>query len=213
MDRRGGVTRRGFLKGVGAAAATGGVAAIPAIALAAKADEEAAAQAPAGPAVLGPGPVPVTLNVNGKPHALRIEPRTTLLDAVRDGVGLTGPKQVCDGGACGACTVLLDGAPVCACMVLALDAEGRSVTTVEGLVGAGGAPSDLQREFVAKDALQCGYCTCGMVTAAESLLRRNPTPTPDDVRAGLAGNICRCGTYTRIVEAVISTASLRRKGK
>jgi len=209
MERRSGVTRRGFLKGVGAAAATGATG-LGAVALAAQADEEAAA---AGPPVLGPGPVPVRLEVNGKVHDLKLEPRATLLDAVRDGIGLTGPKEVCDGGACGACTVLLNDVPVCACMVLALDAEGRKVTTAEGLRGAGGAPSDLQQQFVAKDALQCGYCTCGMVTAAEGLLRANPNPTPDQVRDGISGNLCRCGTYTRIVDAVIGAASLRRKGK
>lgn len=209
MERRSGVTRRGFLKGVGAAAATGATG-IGAVALVAQAQAEEEAS-PAN--VRGPGAVPFELDVNGKVHKLRMEPRATLLDAVRDGIGLTGPKEVCDGGACGGCTVLLDDAPVCACMVLALDAEGRKVTTVEGLSGPGGAPSDLQQQFVAKDALQCGYCTCGMVTAAEGLLRATPEPTPEQVRAALSGNLCRCGTYGRIVEAVIATSSLRRKGK
>jgi aerobic-type carbon monoxide dehydrogenase small subunit (CoxS/CutS family) len=207
MERSGGVTRRGFLKGVGVAAATGGAAGVGAIALVARAEEETA---PAN--VRGPGPVPFELNVNGKVHKLRMEPRATLLDALREGIGLTGPKEVCDGGACGGCTVLLDDLPVCGCMVLALDAEGRKVTTVEGLCGAGGAPSDLQQQFVAKDALQCGYCTCGMVTAAEGLLRATPNPSEDQVRAGISGNLCRCGTYGRVVEAVIATASLRRRG-
>lgn len=209
MAERRGVTRRGFLKGVGAAAATGG-AALPGIALAVHAHEAMAAD---GPEVLGPGPVPMTLEVNGQKHTLKLEPRATLLDALRTGIGLTGPKEVCDGGACGACTVLLDGVAVNSCMMLALDAEGREVTTAEGLCAADGAPSDLQREFAAKDALQCGYCTCGMVTASEALLRRNASPTADDVRAGIAGNICRCGTYPRIVEAVLAAASLRRKAK
>jgi len=200
----GGVSRRGFLKGLGAAAATGGAAGLPAALLAAGAGDALGAD---GPEVLGPGPVPVKLNVNGKVREVKVEPRATLLDALRGPLGLTGPKEVCDGGACGACTVLADGAAVCACTMLALDAEGRAITTAEAM------PDDLRAEFVAKDALQCGYCTCGMVTAAEGFLRAHPEPTPEDVRAGLSGNLCRCGTYTRIVDAVISTASLRRKGR
>ncbi|MCE9634944.1 MAG: (2Fe-2S)-binding protein [Planctomycetes bacterium] len=207
MTERRGVSRRGFLKGLGAAAVTGPVG-FAGIAMAAKADEEAAAVP-----VLGPGATPVRLKVNGKVHDLSIEPRVTLLDALRDTIGLTGPKEVCDRGACGGCTVLLDGMAVCGCMMLAIDVGDREVTTVEGLCGPDGAPSDLQQQFVAKDALQCGYCTCGMVTAAEGLLRSKPVLSPDEVRAGISGNLCRCGTYTRIVEAVIATSALRRKGK
>ena len=207
MTERSGFSRRGFLKGLGAAAVTG-PAGIAGVALAAKADEDAAAVP-----LLGPGPVPVRLDVNGKVHELRIEPRVTLLDALRDHAGVTGPKEVCDRGACGGCTVLLGDTPVCACMTLAIDVGDRKVTTAEGLCGPDGAPSDLQQQFVAKDALQCGYCTCGMVTAAEGLLRSKPVLSPDEVRAGLSGNLCRCGTYTRIVEAVIATSALRRKGK
>lgn len=209
MSNGRGMSRRGFLKGVGVAAVSGG-AALPAVVLAAKADE---ALAEDGPEVLGPGPVPVKLRVNGKTHELKLEPRTTLLDAIRGPLGLTGPKEVCDRGACGACTVLLNGKTVCSCMTLALDADGADVTTVEGFLGPDGAPSDLQQQFAAKDALQCGYCTCGMVTASEAVLRANPNPTRDDVRSGISGNLCRCGTYTRIVDAVIATAALRRKGK
>lgn len=204
-----GVSRRGFLKGIGAAAVSGG-AALPAVVVAAGAEE---ALADPGTPVLGPGAVPVTLRVNGTAHELMLEPRATLLDAIRDSIGLTGPKEVCDLGGCGACTVLLGGDPVCACMVLAIDAAGRDVHTVESFCGADGAPSDLQRQFAEKDALQCGYCTSGMVTASEALLRRNPSPTADDVRAAISGNVCRCGTYTRIVEAVIATSALRRKGR
>jgi len=197
---------------MGAAAAGGAVGGavgvIPGIALAG-ADEGG----PAAPALLGPGPVPVNLTVNGTAHALKAEPRATLLDVLRHQLGVTGPKEVCDLGACGACTVLLDGVAVCACMTLVLDADGRQVTTVEGLCEKDGSPGDLQRAFVEKDALQCGFCTPGMVTASAALLAANPSPSPDDVRAGIAGNICRCGTYPRIVEAVIATAALRRKGR
>lgn len=215
MADRGGFTRRGFLRGLGAAAATGGAAGVPAALLALRAGPAFGAD---GPEVLGPGPVAFRLHVNGALRDVKLEPRATLLDALRGPLGLAGPKEVCDGGACGACTVLVDDAPVCACSMLALDAAattGRTphVTTVEALSGADGAPGDLQRAFIEKDALQCGFCTCGMVVAGEALLRANASPSADDVRAGIAGNLCRCGTYPRIVEAVLSTASLRRKGR
>jgi xanthine dehydrogenase YagT iron-sulfur-binding subunit len=214
MTERRGVTRRGLLQGLGAAAAAGGVAGLPGV-IAAGASQ---AFGQDGAEVLGPGPVAMRLHVNGTVREVRLEPRATLLDALRGPLGLVGPKEVCDLGACGACTVLVDERPVCACMVLALDVAqvaggGPKVTTVEAFSGAGGAPGDLQRAFVEKDALQCGFCTCGMVTAAEGLLRATPQPTADDVRAGLSGNLCRCGTYPRIVEAVLATASLRRKGR
>lgn len=202
-------TRRGLLKGLGVAAAGTAVGA-PAAVLVAGASGAFAAD---GPEVLGPGPVAFTLRVNGQDRAVKAEPRSTLLDVLRGPLGITGPKEVCDGGACGGCTVLVDDLPVCSCMMPALDAVGRNVTTPDGLAAADGTPSDLQRAFAEKDALQCGYCTCGMVAAAEGLLRANANPTADDVRAGISGNICRCGTYPRIVEAVLATASLRRKGK
>ena len=217
MSERSGVTRRRFLQGIGVAAAGGAVGgavgstivALPGIALAGAEGGDAAADVE----VLGPGPVPVKLSVNGKDHALQAEPRATLLDVLRNDLGVTGPKEVCDRGACGACTVLLDGIAVCACMTLALDADGRKVTTVEGLCEKDGSPGDLQRAFVEKDALQCGFCTPGMVTASAALLAANPSPTAEDVRAGISGKLCRCVTYPRIVEAVIATAALRRKGR
>lgn len=208
MSRNNGVSRREFLKNVGAAAAVGATVG-PAAAVLVGAS---AARGEDGAEILGPGPVAFTLNVNGVDRAVKLEPRATLLDAVRGPLALTGPKEVCDLGACGACTVLLDGVAHCACMTLALDAVGRKVTTVEGLLAKDGGLSDLQQAFVAKDALQCGFCTCGMVTACEGLLRANGNPTTDDVRNGIAGNLCRCGTYPRIVEAVIAVATLRRRG-
>lgn len=207
MTSPGGVSRRNFLKSMGAAAAAG-AAAGPAAAVLVSAS---AARAEDGPEVLGPGAVPFALHVNGAEQKVTLEPRATLLDAIRGPLGLTGPKEVCDLGACGACTVLIDGVPHCACMTLALDAVGRKVTTVEGLAAKDGAPSDLQRAFAEKDALQCGFCTCGMVTACAAVLAANPNPTEDDVRAGISGNLCRCGTYPRIVEAVLSVASLRKR--
>ena len=201
-----GVDRRSFLKSA-ATVAAGGAAAVPA---AAAALQEAGA--PAGPPVLGPGPVPFSIRVNGKERALRLEPRATLLDALRGSCGVTGPKEVCDRGACGACTVLLDGAPVPSCMVLALDAEGRDVVSVEGLLGAADAPHPLHEAFVARDALQCGFCTPGMVMSCAGLLGRSVDPSPDEVRDAIAGNLCRCGTYPRVVTACREAAAALRKG-
>jgi len=200
-----GFDRRTFLKGAAAAAATGG-AALPAVAAALSAEE-------AGPAVLGPGPVNCVLLVNGARRELRLEPRTTLLEALHGPLGITGPKEVCDRGACGACAVLLDGTPVSSCMVLALDAEGRAVTTVEGLAAADGTPHPLSGAFLRNDALQCGFCTPGMVTACAGLLRRNPDPTPDEVRDAISGNLCRCGTYPRVVQACRDAAAAMKGGK
>ena len=199
--RRPGVDRRRFLQGA-ATVAAGGMAALPV--LAAAGAEEAKG---AGPEVLGPGPVALTLKVNGKARAIKVEPRTTLLEALRVHCGVTGPKEVCDRGSCGACTVLLDGLAVNACMALALDAGGKAITTTEGCAPA------LHEAFAKADALQCGFCTPGMVTACAGLLGRNPSPTPDDVRDAIAGNLCRCGTYPRIVEACRSAASSMKGGK
>jgi xanthine dehydrogenase YagT iron-sulfur-binding subunit len=199
-SRQGGVSRRSFLKGVGAAAASAG--SIAAAAAAATALEKSAA-----PAILGPGPVPCTLKVDGAAHALKVEPRTTLLDALRHDAGVTVPKEVCDLGACGACTVLLDGTPIASCMALALDADGREIRT------AASAPEALRDAFVRRDALQCGFCTPGMVTSCAALLARNPDPGADEVRDGIAGNLCRCGTYPRVVEACVeAAAALRTSG-
>jgi xanthine dehydrogenase YagT iron-sulfur-binding subunit len=201
-----GVDRRAFLKGA-ATVAVGGAAALPA---AAAAMQEAGA--PAGAPLLGPGPVEFSVTVNGKPRALLLEPRATLLDALRGPCGVTGPKEVCDRGACGACTVLLDGAPVPSCMVLALDAADRAVVTTEGLLGPGGRPHPLHEAFAARDALQCGFCTPGMVMSCAGLLGRDPDPSPDAVRDAIAGNLCRCGTYPRVVSACREAAAALRKG-
>jgi len=203
-----GFDRRSFLRGA-AAAAAGGAAAIPfVVAAAARAEGPAA-----GPEVLGPGPVPFTIRVNGKDRALRAEPRVTLLDALRFHLGVTGPKEVCDRGSCGACTVLLDGVPVVACMVLAVECAGREVVTCEGLASADGGPHALQEAFVRRDALQCGFCTPGMVVSCAGLLARNPDPSPDAVREAVSGNLCRCGTYPRVVEACREAAAALRKGR
>jgi aerobic-type carbon monoxide dehydrogenase small subunit (CoxS/CutS family) len=185
-----GFSRRTFLKTVGlGAAATGFVGA---------AGEDARA---AQSTILGPDPVPLSLTVNGRLQTITVEPRVTLLRALRNHLGLTGAKEICERGACGGCTVLLDGAPICACLLLAVDAVGHEITTVEGL-GAPDQLSPVQAAFVECDALQCGFCTPGFVVASTALLRQNPHPSLEEIKAGLAGNLCRCGTYGRIFEAV-----------
>ena len=159
-----------------------------------------------GPAVVGPGVAAVTLRVNGSERRLNVEPRTTLAEALRFELGLTGTKVVCDRGSCSACTVWLDGTPVCSCMTLAVDVGGRAVTTIEGLAPEGGALHPVQEAFVKYDALQCGFCTPGMVMSCAALLARNPSPTLEDVVAATSGNLCRCGTYPKVFEATLAAA-------
>jgi xanthine dehydrogenase YagT iron-sulfur-binding subunit len=148
----------------------------------------------------GPGKVPIALTVNGKKMTAELEPRVTLLDALRDNFDLTGAKRVCDRGACGACTVLMDGKPVYSCSVLAIDAQGHKITTIEGLDE--GHLTAVQQSFVDHDAQQCGFCTPGFVVATTAFLEKNPKPTADEVRRGLSGNFCRCGTYHGIQQVV-----------
>ena len=188
-------SRRSFLKtaGVGAAATT---------MVGVGAPTEAAQ-------VLGPDAVTLSLKVNGTVQKVMVEPRVTLLDALRNHLDLTGAKQVCDRGGCGACTVLFDGQPVNSCLLLAADAEGHEITTVEGL-GTPEKMSPLQAAFVEKDAMQCGFCTPGFVVSGTALLARIPSPTLDQIKAGLAGNLCRCGTYGRVFEAVQAAAKAKR---
>jgi aerobic-type carbon monoxide dehydrogenase small subunit (CoxS/CutS family) len=189
-NQNGGVSRRTFLKtaGVGAAATS-----------------LAGGATSAAPALLGPGAVPLTPQVNGAARQVTVEPRVTLLRALRNHLDLTGAKEICDRGACGGCTVLLDGEPVTSCLMLAADAEGHQITTVEGL-GTPEKMSPLQAAFVECDALQCGFCTPGFVVAGTALLRKNPSPSLDQIKDGLAGNLCRCGTYPRVFEAVQKAA-------
>jgi len=191
-----GVSRRGFLKGIGVStAATGLLTAVKPIA--------EAAQNQSG--LVGPGEFPLTLQVNGQPRALKVEPRVTLLDALRNRLDVTGPKKVCDRGTCGACTVLLDGKPVYACSMLAVEAQGRAITTVEGL-GTPEKMNAVQAAFVQHDAQQCGFCTPGFVTAATAFVRNNPNASVDQICAGLGGNLCRCGTYAGMLLAVAGAA-------
>lgn len=186
------VSRRDMLRGAGAAAFLG------AVHTRARAQES---KAPPGTERIGPGATKVEFTLNGKKAAVEVEPRVTLLDALRDRVGLTGTKRICDRGACGGCTVWVDGKTVNSCMMLAVDAAGSDVTTVEGLA-KGGALHPVQAAFVKHDALQCGFCTPGMVMSAAWLVDRGRKLALDDIRHGMAGNLCRCGTYTHIFDAV-----------
>ena len=158
----------------------------------------------------GPKKTAIKLEVNGQSQIVEVEPRRTLLDTLRIDLGLTGAKQVCDMGNCGACTVLLDGVAVYSCLTLAIECEGKALTTIEGL-SPGGTLHPLQQAFVQHDALQCGFCTPGQVLAAVALLERNPQPSEADVVAGMSGNLCRCGAYRGIVEAVLSAAQKREQ--
>lgn len=158
--------------------------------------------------VYGPGKVPVELTVNGKKHALQLEPRVTLLDALRDSLDITGAKRVCDRGECGACTVLMNNKPVYACSILAIDARGEDIITVESLM-QGDKLHPIQQAFVDNDASQCGFCTPGFVVATKAFLDKHPNPDGETIRRGLSGNVCRCGTYHGIQQVI---AQMSRKG-
>jgi aerobic-type carbon monoxide dehydrogenase small subunit (CoxS/CutS family) len=154
---------------------------------------------------LGPGPAPLDLKINGTLHHLSVEPRVTLVDALRERIGLTGTKVVCGRGACGACTVLLDGKTVCSCLMLAHEAAGGSITTIEGLA-LDGRLTSLQEAFIAADALQCGFCTSGMILSCKLLLDHDPKPSRQAIREAVSGNLCRCGTYNHVFDAVEQAA-------
>ena len=202
-SRNDGFSRRDFLKGAGVAV-SGGLIAGEKPALASPAD----AKTP----ILGPGKVPVTLQINGKPQKLELEPRMTLLDALRNSLDITSAKKVCDRGTCGACTVILDGKPVYACSVLAIEAQGKDIQTIEGLA-TGGRLHPVSAAFVDHDAQQCGFCTPGFVMAAKAFIDKNPNPTMVDVEKGLGGNLCRCGTYVGVRQAVLEAAKVMKGGK
>ena len=197
MEERSGVSRRDFLK-ISTIAAAVPVVSWPKMVLA------AGEQVP----VHGPGKVPMTFNVNGKTYKASLEPRVTLLDALRDSLDITGAKRVCDKAECGACTVLLDDKPVYACSMLAIEGQGKKITTVEALM-ENGKLHPIQQAFVDNDASQCGFCTPGFVVACKAMLDKHPDPTPDDLLHELSGNICRCGTYAGIRGAIAQAA---RKG-
>ncbi|MEZ4896022.1 MAG: (2Fe-2S)-binding protein [Saprospiraceae bacterium] len=154
---------------------------------------------------VGPGPVTVQIEVNGQMETLAIEPRTTLASALRDHLGMTGTKVVCDRGSCSACSVWLDGKPVNSCMTLAVDVGTKKVTTIEGLA-KNGALHPVQEAFIEHDASQCGYCTPGMIMSCAHLLNENPRPTLEDVKKATRGNLCRCGTYPHVFKATLAAA-------
>lgn len=198
------VSRRSFIKGLGTSAA--GAAVLGSGAALERAHEADAASASHGGA-MGPGPVRVTLNVNGKARTAMVEPRTTLLNTLRNNLDLTGAKLVCDRGSCGACTVHVDGKPVYSCMMLAVEAQGKKITTVEGL-GSPEAMDPVQAAFVEHDALMCGFCTPGFVMSVRALLNHNPHPTLEEVKDACSGNLCRCGTYPRVFDAAMAAAGV-----
>jgi len=196
-------SRRGFLKGAGVTAASTVLESAQALARETRDNLH-------GEHTSGPDAVPVTLRVNGQEHAVNIEPRYTLAETLRDSLGLTGTKVVCDRGSCSACTVWIDKTPSLACMTLAIDAVGREITTIEGL-SHGDTMHPVQAAFVKHDAMQCGFCTPGMVMSCAALLERNPNPQLADVKHAISGNLCRCGTYPKIFAATLDVAQGRRQ--
>lgn len=200
----GGISRRTFLKSLGTTA-------VSSAALGADSVARELAQANAEQ-LRGPGAVPVTLTLNGTTRTFEVEPRVTLLELIRGPAGLTGPKEACDRASCGACTVLLGDTPVYACSMLAIEAQGAAITTVEGLA-PDGRLTKLQQALVAKDGLQCGYCTPGMVITLTALLRKKPNPTEAEVRKAVSGNLCRCGSYPRIFAAALSASGAKSTSK
>lgn len=192
------VSRRSFLRNAGMTTA-GSVALSSGLVSFTSAEEASKAT------VLGPGETEVQFNVNGLERTIYVEPRTTLAQALRENLSLTGTKVVCDRGACSACTVWVEGKPVCSCMTLAVDANDKEVTTVEGLA-KNGQLHPVQEAFIEHDASMCGFCTPGMVMSCAGLLERNPNPSLDDVKAATSGNLCRCGTYPKVFEATLAAA-------
>ena len=194
------IGRREFLKTAGVAPLAAGVAGAGVAELDAQT---------AGARVIGPGEVPIQLMVNGKRVNLTIEPRVTLLNALRNRADLTGNKRGCDRGVCGACTMIIDGRTAYSCSTLAIEAQGKQIRTVDGLAN-GATLHPVQQAFCDRDALMCGFCTPGFVMATVALLEKHPNPTPAQVKKGLDGNICRCGTFTRIMEAATSVKGVAR---
>ena len=197
------LSRRGFLQSVGAGGAVTGI-----LSGCATLDRDGAVSA----TPRGPENTSITLNVNGRRRKVDVEPRVTLLDALRNRLDLTGAKKVCDRGTCGSCTVLVDGEPAYSCSMLAVEAAGRKITTVEGL----GAPEDMnavQEAFVENDAQQCGFCTPGFVVACTAVLEKNPDASLEEAQVGCGGNLCRCGTYTGMNQALLDAAKTLKGGK
>jgi xanthine dehydrogenase YagT iron-sulfur-binding subunit len=197
-----GLSRRGFLQGVGAGGAVTGI-----MTGCATFDRDGAVSA----TPRGPEDTSITLNINGRRRKLDVEPRVTLLDALRNRLDLTGAKKVCDRGTCGSCTVLVDGEPAYSCSMLAVEAAGRKITTIEGL-GTPDRMNAVQKAFVENDAQQCGFCTPGFVVACTAVLNKNPDATLEEAQAGCGGNLCRCGTYTGMNVALMDAAKSLKGG-
>ena len=192
------VSRRDFFKTVGVGT------------LATSVITAAEAEAQGGvPRAFGPGEVPIKLAINGRAQALNVEPRMTLLDAVRNKLDFTGSKRVCDHGSCGACTMIVDGRAIYACSTLAIDSQGKNIRTIEGLA-QGTVLHPVQQAFCDTDGLMCGFCTPGFVMAAVALLEKIPNPTPEQARKHLDGNICRCGTYVGVLQAALTAKGVSR---
>ena len=192
--KRSGFSRRGFMQGVGVSGGAIGLLAPD-------------AQAQGTTAGVMSGEVPITLTINGKPYKATVEPRMTLLDVMRNNLDLTAAKRVCDRGTCGACTVIVDNKAMYGCTILAIDAQGRQIQTLEG-IAQGNNPHPIVQAFWNNDAQQCGYCTPGFVVAAKAFLDTNKKPTEEQVKQGLGGNLCRCGTYMGIRKAVLEAAGV-----
>ena len=191
------VTRRDFFKTVGVGSiATAVVTGVT----------EANAQ---GPAAIGPSEVPVTLTINGRRLQLQVEPRVTLLDAMRTRLEITGQKRVCDRGACGACTVIIEGRTYYSCSMLAIEAQGKNIRTVDGLA-LGNTLHPVQQAFCDHDGLMCGFCTPGFVMSTVALLEKNPNPTPEQAKRALDGNLCRCGTNIGVLKAALAVKGVAR---
>jgi aerobic-type carbon monoxide dehydrogenase small subunit (CoxS/CutS family) len=198
--KQSGLSRRGFLKGVG-----GGVVGTTVLTCVKPTSTQQEGER------LGPENVKITLTVNGKKRSLDIDPRVTLLDALRDQLAFTGSKRVCNKGQCGACTILLDGRTVLGCSMLAIDADGAKVETIEGLA-KGKKLHPVQQAFIKNDALQCGFCTPGFIMSSAALLRQNFSPSMDEIKHAVSGNLCRCGTYPHVFKAVDDAAKAMKKG-
>jgi xanthine dehydrogenase YagT iron-sulfur-binding subunit len=206
---RAGLSRRAFLRGSGLAAAATAVTGLPVLTPDAVAGPAQAAGNPPKVPAHGPAAVKITLNVNGREMGTAVEPRVTLLDALRNQLDVTGCKRVCDRGTCGACTVMLDGKVVYSCTTLALEAQGKTIRTAESLV-QGEKLDAVPAAFVRYDAQQCGFCTPGFVVAMKAVLEQNPRATPAEVEKGLQGNICRCGTYEQMRDAIYALCNQKR---
>ena len=196
-----GLSRRSFLKGTSLALSVPLVAGVKVV-------EVGGAQVK----VFGPTKIPITLNINGASRTATVEPRVTLLDTLRNELELTGAKRVCDRGTCGACTVMVDGKTVYSCSMLAIEAQGKKITTVEGLE-QNGALSPVQQAFVDNDAQQCGFCTPGFVMSCTAFLAKHPNPTPELIARNMGGNTCRCGTYIGMKAAIAQAAQNLRGGR